>query len=92
MAANVNILWRHYTYVETHSKFIRAIFCNVTLYYYKLEVCHHTGVRNMFERRVLLTEELNGKLRIVMSEWESMCNLKMCIESDYCFPKTTQEH
>lgn len=46
----------------------------------------------MFERRVLLTEELNGKLRIVISEWESMCNLKMCIESDYCFPKTTQEH
>lgn len=61
-----NILWRHYTYVETYSKFIRAIFCNVTLYYCKLEVCHHKGVRNMFERRVLLAEELNGKLRTVI--------------------------
>lgn len=33
-----NILCRHYTYVETHPKFIRAVFCNVTLHYYEFGI------------------------------------------------------
>lgn len=59
-------IMEYFTYVKTHPKFIRAIFCNVILHYHKLEFFLHKGVRNMFKKRVLLGEELNGKLRIVI--------------------------
>lgn len=57
-----NILWRHYTYIETHSKFITTIFLMSHMHYYKVEFCHYKGIRNMSKKSVLLEEEMNGKL------------------------------